>query len=95
MPLVPLICHNTADKYHFFFLHIRQSKMLEAAEHNVIDPGIVADAAKTLADMRLMITGSAAMPVSVNERWQKLSKHTLLERYGMTGKFIVLLLVCK
>lgn len=56
-----------------------QSKLLEAAEHNVIDPNIVADGAKTLADMRLMITGSAAMPVSVNEKWKKLTGHTLLE----------------
>ncbi|KAL7526802.1 hypothetical protein ACHAXR_001662, partial [Thalassiosira sp. AJA248-18] len=55
------------------------SKLLEAAEHNVIDPNIVADGAKTLADMRLMITGSAAMPVSVNEKWKKLTGHTLLE----------------
>ncbi len=50
--------------------------MLEAAEHNIIDPSIVSDGAKTLADMRLMITGSAAMPVSVNERWKNLSHHT-------------------
>jgi len=60
------------------------SKMLEAVDHNVIDPSIVADGAKTLAGMRLMITGSAAMPVSVNEKWKKLTGHTLLERYGMT-----------
>ncbi len=33
---------------------------------------------------RLMISGSAALPVSIMEKWQKISKHTLLERYGMT-----------
>eukprot|EP01083_Nonionella_stella_P004413 12756_1 len=34
--------------------------------------------------MRLMVTGSAAMPVSTNEKWKNLTGHTLLERYGMT-----------
>ena len=34
--------------------------------------------------MRLMVSGSAALPVSVFEKWQEISGHTLLERYGMT-----------
>ncbi len=34
--------------------------------------------------MRLMVSGSAALPVSVLEKWQQISGHTLLERYGMT-----------
>ena len=34
--------------------------------------------------MRLMVSGSAALPVSVLERWRAISGHTLLERYGMT-----------
>ena len=38
----------------------------------------------TLAKFRLMVSGSAALPVSVMEKWQKISGHTLLERYGMT-----------
>ncbi|MEQ8684305.1 MAG: acyl-CoA synthetase [Imperialibacter sp.] len=33
---------------------------------------------------RLMVSGSAALPVSVMEKWEKLSGHRLLERYGMT-----------
>jgi malonyl-CoA/methylmalonyl-CoA synthetase len=33
---------------------------------------------------RLMVSGSAALPVSVLERWRSISGHTLLERYGMT-----------
>lgn len=37
-----------------------------------------------LAKLRLMISGSAALPVSVMERWQTISTHLLLERYGMT-----------
>lgn len=37
-----------------------------------------------LQAFRLMVSGSAALPVSVLEQWQKISGHTLLERYGMT-----------
>jgi len=35
-------------------------------------------------DFRLMVSGSAALPVQLFERWQEISGHTLLERYGMT-----------
>ena len=34
--------------------------------------------------MRLNVSGSAACPVSVFERWQALTNQPLLERYGMT-----------
>jgi malonyl-CoA/methylmalonyl-CoA synthetase len=34
--------------------------------------------------MRLMVSGSAALPVTLLERWRGISGHTLLERYGMT-----------
>jgi len=34
--------------------------------------------------MRLMVSGSAALPVSTLERWRDITGHTLLERYGMT-----------
>ena len=37
-----------------------------------------------LAKFRLMVSGSAALPVSVLEEWREISGHTLLERYGMT-----------
>ena len=33
---------------------------------------------------RLMVSGSAALPVSVMERWEAISGQRLLERYGMT-----------
>jgi malonyl-CoA/methylmalonyl-CoA synthetase len=34
--------------------------------------------------LRLMVSGSAALPASLLDRWRALSGHTLLERYGMT-----------
>ena len=44
----------------------------------------------TLKAMRLMISGSAALPVSVMDNWEKISGHKLLERYGMTELGMVL-----
>lgn len=34
--------------------------------------------------LRLMVSGSAALPVQILERWREISGHVLLERYGMT-----------
>lgn len=34
--------------------------------------------------LRLMVSGSAALPAPLFETWEKLSGHRLLERYGMT-----------
>ena len=38
----------------------------------------------SMQSFRLMVCGSAALPVSVMEKWQTISGHKLLERYGMT-----------
>ena len=37
-----------------------------------------------LKKFRLMVCGSAALPVTTMEKWKTISGHTLLERYGMT-----------
>ena len=37
-----------------------------------------------LKRFRLMVSGSAALPVSTLEKWKQISGQTLLERYGMT-----------
>ena len=39
---------------------------------------------REVSKLRLMVSGSAALPVSVLEKWRDISGHTLLERYGMT-----------
>ncbi len=36
------------------------------------------------AQLRLMVSGSAALPASTFERWREITGHELLERYGMT-----------
>ncbi len=36
------------------------------------------------SQLRLMVSGSAALPVNVMEKWEQITGHLLLERYGMT-----------
>jgi malonyl-CoA/methylmalonyl-CoA synthetase len=43
-----------------------------------------AELSQASAKLRLMVSGSAALPVSTLERWKEITGHTLLERYGMT-----------
>ncbi len=38
----------------------------------------------SMQKFRLMVSGSAALPISVMEKWYQISGHNLLERYGMT-----------
>lgn len=59
------------------------AKLLEEAASL---PAEVVDAAvkQTLKPMRLQVSGSASLPISVLEKWKSLTGHTLLERYGMT-----------
>jgi malonyl-CoA/methylmalonyl-CoA synthetase len=42
------------------------------------------DRAEGASRLRLMVSGSAALPVPVFERWEEITGHRLLERYGMT-----------
>jgi len=48
------------------------------------DPATQARWSEGAAELRLMVSGSAALPVSVLDRWREISGHVLLERYGMT-----------
>ncbi|MEX1184790.1 MAG: acyl-CoA synthetase [Gemmatimonadota bacterium] len=47
-------------------------------------PARRAELSAACARMRLMVSGSAALPVSTLAEWRDISGHTLLERYGMT-----------
>lgn len=42
------------------------------------------DAMRSCRQFRLMISGSSSLPKHVFDRWQEISGHRLLERYGMT-----------
>ena len=47
-------------------------------------PGTQREWSDGVRQLRLMMSGSAALPVQVLERWREITGHTLLERYGMT-----------
>src|SRR5690606_13800991 len=48
------------------------------------------DAAKALAPARLLVSGSAALPVPVFDRMRELTGQTPVERYGMTETLITI-----
>lgn len=48
------------------------------------EPELQASRSAGARRLRLMMSGSAALPVSTLERWRAISGHVLLERYGMT-----------
>jgi malonyl-CoA/methylmalonyl-CoA synthetase len=57
-------------------------KLIQALEAmSPADRGAIVDG---FATMRLMVSGSAALPASVHEQWTALTGQKLLERYGMT-----------
>lgn len=49
-----------------------------------LEPAARATLAAGFGGLRLMVSGSAALPVGVHRRWRKLTGQSLLERYGMT-----------
>ena len=72
-----------ADAYTLFMavptIYVKLIQALEVAEpseRSLIVGGF--------ARMRLMVSGSAALPASVHEKWTALTGQKLLERYGMT-----------
>ena len=72
-----------ADAYTLFMavptIYVKLIHALEAAP--VQDRAAIAAG---FARMRLMVSGSAALPASVHEQWTALTGQKLLERYGMT-----------
>ena len=58
------------------------AKLIAAWETS--SPGRRASLSRACARLRVMVSGSAALPVSTLERWKEITGHTLLERYGMT-----------
>ena len=72
-----------ADAYTLFMavptIYVKLIQALEAAL-----PEERAASVRGFAHMRLMVSGSAALPASVHEQWTALTGQKLLERYGMT-----------
>jgi len=54
------------------------------ASWNATPPDVQRTRSEGARRLRLMMSGSAALPVQTLERWREITGHTLLERYGMT-----------
>jgi malonyl-CoA/methylmalonyl-CoA synthetase len=54
------------------------------AAWNAAPPDVQRARSAGAREVRLMMSGSAALPVQVLEQWREITGHTLLERYGMT-----------
>jgi malonyl-CoA/methylmalonyl-CoA synthetase len=54
------------------------------ASWNAAPPEVQRTRSDGARGLRLMMSGSAALPVQTLERWREIPGHTLLERYGMT-----------
>ncbi|XP_018608004.2 acyl-CoA synthetase family member 3, mitochondrial [Scleropages formosus] len=61
------------------------SKLIEYYEKQFTKPH-VQDFVRAVCQekIRLMVSGSAALPLPTLQRWEEITGHTLLERYGMT-----------
>ncbi len=78
------VLERVADKEYSLFMgvptiYVKLIRILEAADER--DRARFTDG---FAHMRLMVSGSAALPASVHEQWTQLTGQKLLERYGMT-----------
>jgi malonyl-CoA/methylmalonyl-CoA synthetase len=58
------------------------SKLIQRWEES--DEAAKKNYTEACSKFRLMVSGSAALPVPVLEKWKTISGHVLLERYGMT-----------
>lgn len=59
-----------------YYKLISQWDIIPSKEKNILQ--------EKMENQRLMVCGSAALPVTILNKWRKISGHTLLERYGMT-----------
>jgi malonyl-CoA/methylmalonyl-CoA synthetase len=60
------------------------AKLLEEASKGTLSETELKSAVNQMCSHRLHVSGSAALPSSILKKWENLTGHTLLERYGMT-----------
>jgi malonyl-CoA/methylmalonyl-CoA synthetase len=79
----PILGRVQAGAYTVFMavptIYVRLIQTIEAAT-----PAVRAEIVAAFGRLRLMVSGSAALPASVHEKWTALTGQKLLERYGMT-----------
>lgn len=73
-----------ADGHLTLFMAVPTIYVKLIAAWQAVSPARRAVLSEACAKLRLMVSGSAALPVSTLQRWEEISGHTLLERYGMT-----------
>ncbi len=78
------VLERVADRQYTVFMavptiYVKLIRILEDADEKDL-----ARFTDGFAQMRLMVSGSAALPASVHEQWTGLTSQKLLERYGMT-----------
>lgn len=52
--------------------------------YETMEPELQAASASAASQLRLMMCGSSALPLPVMQKWETITGHRLLERYGMT-----------
>lgn len=75
-------CFGRGDLTLFMAVPTVYAKLIDAWQ--TAAPGEQTRMTDGCRSMRLMVSGSAALPVSMLETWQAITGHVLLERYGMT-----------
>ncbi len=81
---LPIVLNRVAQRAYTLFMAVPTIyvKLLEALENgSQTDRPLVIEGFQS---MRLMVSGSAALPASIHQRWHALTGQSLLERYGMT-----------
>jgi malonyl-CoA/methylmalonyl-CoA synthetase len=78
------ILPRVAEKHYSLFMAVPTIyvKLIQALEN--LGPAERRRCCEGFAAMRLMVSGSAALPVKIHNEWQELTGQVLLERYGMT-----------
>ena len=78
------VLERVAEKAYTVFMAVPTIyvKLIQAIEE--ADPTVRERWADGFRSMRLMISGSAALPAAIHQRWTALTGQELLERYGMT-----------
>ncbi|MFK7733515.1 MAG: acyl-CoA synthetase [Pseudomonadales bacterium] len=81
---LPRILEAVADNKYSVFMAVPTIYVKLIAALNECDDEKRAAVCQGFSKMRLMISGSAALPARIHEQWQTLTGQVLLERYGMT-----------
>lgn len=81
---LPRILDAVADQKYSVFMAVPTIYVKLIAALNECDEEQRGRVCKGFSAMRLMISGSAALPARIHEQWQQLTGQVLLERYGMT-----------